>query len=67
MAYQRKTEDWFTLEYNYGYGDGMEILCWCKTYREALADKKAYVENEHILPRIRKRRVKKEAAKTNLL
>lgn len=34
----------------------MNILTQCSTMREAKADRKAYIENEHICPMIRKRR-----------
>lgn len=34
----------------------MNILDQCRTMREAKADRKAYIENEHICPMIRKRR-----------
>lgn len=37
-------------------GDGLEVLTQCSTMREAKADRKAYIENEHICPMIRKRR-----------
>lgn len=36
--------------------DGLEVLTQCSTMREAKADRKAYIENEHICPMIRKRR-----------
>lgn len=56
MAYKRKTEDVYEVVYNYGYGDGLEVLTQYSTMREAKADRKAYIENEHICPMIRKRR-----------
>lgn len=56
MAYKRKTEDVYEVVYDYGYGDGLEVLIRCSTMREAKADRKAYIENEHICPMIRKRR-----------
>lgn len=59
MAYQRKTEDEYWLTYNYGYGDGRDILCVCTTYKEAKEDQEAYIENEHICPTIEKHRVPK--------
>lgn len=55
MAYKRKTEDVYEVVYDYGYGDGLEVLTQCSTMREAKADRKAYIENEHICPMIRKR------------
>ena len=56
MAYTRKTEDFYELVYNYSYGDGPEVISRCSTLAEAKADKRAYIENEHIYPTIRKRR-----------
>ena len=56
MAYKRKTEDVYEVIYDYGYGYGLEVLTQCSTMREAKADRKAYIENEHICPMIRKRR-----------
>jgi hypothetical protein len=56
MAYKRKTEDVYEVVYDYGYGDGLEVLTRYSTMREAKADRKAYIENEHICPMIRKRR-----------
>ena len=56
MAYTRKTKDFYELVYNYGYGDGPEVISCCSTLAEAKADKRAYIENEHICPPIRKRR-----------
>ena len=56
MAYKRKTEDVYEVVYDYGYGDGLEVLTRCSTMREAKADRKAYIESEHIFPMIRKRR-----------
>lgn len=49
-------KDVYEVVYNYGYGDGLEVLTQCSTMREAKADRKAYIENEHICPMIRKRR-----------
>lgn len=56
MAYTRKTEDVYEVVYDYGYGDSLEVLTRCSTTQEAKADRKAYIENEHICPMIRKRR-----------
>ncbi|MBP5462006.1 MAG: hypothetical protein J6Y20_07785 [Lachnospiraceae bacterium] len=56
--YKRKSKDEYALEYDYGYGDGTEVLCWCETYKEAREDQKAYIENEGIFPIIKKHRVK---------
>lgn len=58
MAYVRKTEDKYLVMYDYGYGDGAEVLTVCSTKKEARDDVRAYIENEHIFPTIRKRRVK---------
>lgn len=55
--YQRKTYDEYDLLYDYGYGDGLEVICTCSTFEEAKSDKKAYIENEGIYPAIRHRRV----------
>lgn len=54
MAYVRKTEDEYLVMYDYGYGDGAEVLTRCGTLQEARDDVKAYMENEHIRPIIRK-------------
>lgn len=59
MIYTRKTEDVFDLMYDYGYGDGLERICSCSTYKEA----KAYIENEGIRPKIVKHRVQIKNAK----
>ena len=56
MAYVRKTEDVYDLEYNYGYGDGVEVIDHCATLAEARAARRDYIANEHICPTIRKRR-----------
>ena len=56
MAYTRKTEDVYELVYNYGYGDGAEVISRYTSLAEAKADRRAYIENEHICPTIRKRR-----------
>lgn len=32
MAYKRKTEDVYEVVYNYGYGDGLEVLTQCSTW-----------------------------------
>lgn len=57
MVYTRKTEDVFDLMYDYGYGDGLELICSCSTYKEALRSSKVYIENEGIRPKIVKHRV----------
>lgn len=65
---EESSKSWFTdpiigfgcpdseIESADGYGDGLEVLTQCSTMREAKADRKAYIENEHICPMIRKRR-----------
>lgn len=58
MGNKRKTSDWYALEYDYGYGDGKEVLAWYSTRAEALVDQKLYVENEKIFPTIRKYRLR---------
>lgn len=40
MTYKRKTEDVYEVVYNYGYGDGLEVLTRCSTMREAKAETK---------------------------
>lgn len=59
MAYVRKTEDEYLVMYNYGYGDGAEVLSRCSTRKEAKDDVIAYIENERIVPYIKKHRVPK--------
>lgn len=58
MSYQRKTRDEYALIYDYGFGDGKEVICWCSTLGEAKQDQKAYMENEGIFPQIKKCRTK---------
>lgn len=58
MAYRRKTVDVWALEYDYGFGDGKEIICWCSSLKEAKEDQRAYIENEGIFPQIKKHREK---------
>lgn len=48
MAYVRKTEDEYRLEYDYGYGDGPDVIGTYSTLADAKVDKKAYIENECI-------------------
>ena len=57
--YVRKTEDEYHLVWDYGYGDGPETICVCATAVEAKQDRRAYLENEGIFPKIVKRRVPK--------
>lgn len=59
MAYKRKTKDEFTLQGNYGYGDGWEDLTTEKTWKGIIQRKKEYRENEPGTPlRIIVRRIK---------
>ena len=58
--YERKTYDEYELLYDYGYGDGLEVIDRCSTLSEAKADKRAYIENEGIYPAIQHRRIKIE-------
>lgn len=60
MAYQRKTEDEYRLEYDYGNGDGLEVIYTAVSLAEAKKVKKDYIENEGIYPVIHKVRVRKE-------
>lgn len=60
MAYQRKTEDEYRLEYDYGNGDGPEVIYTAVSLTEAKKVKKDYIENEGIYPVIHKVRVRKE-------
>ena len=55
--YQRKTRDEYALVYDYGFGDGKEVICWCSTLKEAREDRRSYIENEGIFPEIKKKRV----------
>lgn len=50
--YKRKTYDMYELRYDYGYGSGEEVIDRCTTYLEAKQDRRAYIENERIYPRI---------------
>lgn len=59
MSYQRKTKDEWQLVYDFGYGDGKEVLVSYGTYEEAKADRKAYIENAGFCPSIEKHRVPK--------
>lgn len=43
MAYKRKTEDVYEVVYDYGYGDGLEVLTRCSTMQEAKAEAKPMV------------------------
>jgi hypothetical protein len=58
--YQRKTTDEYELVYDYGYGDGHEVLSTYATLSEAKKGKQEYIENEGISPAIKHSRVKKE-------
>ncbi len=59
--YERKTRDEWTIQGNYGYGDGWEDLSAYDDRREARADLRAYRENEpEYAHRLVKRRVRIE-------
>ena len=58
MAYQRKTKDEWCLMYNYGYGDGLEVICYCENYKDAKETRRDYIENEGIYPSIKCKRVR---------
>lgn len=53
MAYKRKTYDVWNLVYDYGYGDGPEIITSELSRREALQRVKEYRKNEGIFPTIK--------------
>lgn len=57
MAYQRTTTDEYTLQGNYGYGDGWEDLTSEDSRKEIRERLKEYRENEGGNYRIIKRRV----------
>ena len=63
MAYKHKTKDEWCLMYDYGYGDGLEVLCYCDNYSDARETQRTYIENERICPRIKCRRVRIEVTK----
>lgn len=66
MAYERKTEDEYQLLYDYGYGDGLELLTTEVSLADAEKTKKQYIENEGIWPVIKKVRVpKKESGRAS--
>lgn len=56
MAYKRKTRDFWGLYWDYGYGDGLELISDNSTLAEARRTRKDYIENEHICPLIKKHR-----------
>lgn len=59
-ARERKTVDEYTLQANYGYGDGWEDITSENNYKDIKAAKKEYEQNEGKGPyKIIKRRVKK--------
>lgn len=57
MAYKRKTRDFWGLYWDYGNGDGLELICDNFTLAEARCTQHDYIENEHIYPIIKKHRV----------
>jgi len=61
MAYKRKTEDEYTVQGNYNYGDGWENLTSETTRKEAKERLKEYRENEpQYSHKLIKRRVRME-------
>ena len=54
--YIRKTEDWWYIQVNYGYGDGWEDEVGEKTLREAKRRKREYLENCDFPVRIKLKR-----------
>lgn len=56
MAYKRKTRDFWGLYWDYGNGDGLELICDSSTFAEARRNQRDYIENEHICPIIKKHR-----------
>lgn len=56
MAYKRKTRDFWGLYFDYGYGDGLELISDNVTFAEARRTRQDYIENEHICPIIKKHR-----------
>ncbi len=57
MAYERKTEDEYRLVYDYGFGDGPDLLTTEFSFKEAKKRQKEYIQNEGICPDIVKKRV----------
>lgn len=57
MAYQRRTKDEYQLVYDYGYGDGLEVIYTAVTLDEAKSVKSDYIKNTEIYPAIVKKRV----------
>lgn len=64
MAYERKTEDEYQLLYDYGYGDGLELLTTEFSLADAKKTKQEYIKNEGIWPVIKKVRVPKKGVKS---
>jgi len=60
MAYLRKTYDEYRIVYDYGNGDGPEILTTEDSLEAAKRRKREYIENEGIYPVIHRARVRKE-------
>lgn len=58
MAYKRKTRDFWGLYWDYGNGDGIELICDNATFAEARRTRQDYIENEYICPLIKKHRVR---------
>lgn len=60
MAYERKTEDEFRLLYDYGFGDGPELLTTELSMKNAKKRQQEYIQNEGIFPKIVRKRVLKK-------
>lgn len=60
MAYERKTEDEFRILYDYGYGDGPDLLTTEVSMKDAKKRQKEYIQSEGIFPEIVKKRVPKK-------
>lgn len=56
--YKRKTYDTWDICKNYGYGDGLEVVCTEDNYKDAKMNIKLYRENEGGSFKLIKRRVK---------
>lgn len=58
--YTRKTRDEYHLQANYGYGHGWESVTVENTRKEAIEQRKCYMENDPREYKIAKKRVKLE-------
>jgi len=62
MGYVRKTVDEYHIVYDYGNGDGPEVLCAEGNLKNAKRRRAEYIENENIYPTIHRVRIRKEDA-----